>query len=531
MSQLVPYIQAVKAELNRRRALECQESLHEFVQEFWDVVEPGAPFVDNWHLHVICQHLEAVSDGTIKNLLINVPPGTSKSTLVSVMFPAWEWASRPHLRYLGASYSEPLAIRDAELCRAIITSERYRELFPEGAAVQRGNDNKMKYGTTAGGWRIATSVGGRGTGEHPHRKIVDDPHNVKQSESDVERAAAPKWFDGTLSSRGLVHDAATIVIMQRLHKADLSGHIEVSAGYANGEWDHLVIPMEYEEQRDYPKTRLGYKDPRKREGDLLWPKLFTPAKVASLKATLGEYRAAGQLQQRPSPDGGGILKRDKFHLWPAKKMLPDFLFVVQSYDTAFTEKTANDPTACSVYGIFEYAGKRQVMILDAWRDWLAYSDVKKRMMDDFKGAKYGGVKDDVLHPSRKADLMLIEEKGSGISLIQDMRRARLLVHNYNPGNASKTTRAHLASSVMDQDCVWVLESKKEPGLPITWVRDLIAECELFPNDEHDDYVDTLTQTLIYLSTTEHLEMPALPVEEPEEVDYEERRRSRRNPYG
>lgn len=532
MSSAQAYLEAVKAELNRRRALECTDSLLEFAKEFWHVIEPGREFEENWHHLVLCQHLEAVSEGAIRNLLINIPPGTSKSTFVSVLWPAWEWATQPHLRYLGASYSEPLALRDAQLCRKIISSPRYRELFPQGATLQRGEDNQRKYATQQSGWRMATSVAGRGTGEHPDRKIVDDPHNVKQSESDAERAEALKWFDGTLSSRGVIHDSATVVVMQRLHQKDLSGHI-MSLGTYKEDWVHLLIPMEYEEDIKYPTTPLGYKDPRKKEGDLLWPKMFTAKKVAALKTVLGTYKAAGQLQQRPAPAGGGILLRSKFHMWPANKPLPDFEFIVQSYDTAFTEDTKNDPTACLVLGVFYYGGKRNVMIVDAWRDWMQFSVAKARMMKDWKN-EYGGSRDaktgkkDLMHPPRRPDMLIVEKKGSGISLIQDLRLANLPIYAYDPGNKSKVARAHQAEGIMSTDCVWVIESKKEPGQPVTWVREVIDECEIFPNGEHDDYVDDLTQGLIWLALSDHLEMPAVPTEEPEEVQYG---RKRGNPYG
>lgn len=524
--------QSFRMELLQRRAERLRGSLWEFMKHFWGVVEPRKPFLDNWHLHVECEHLEALHRGEFRNLILNVPPGTSKSTIVSVMFPAWAWAHDAGLRVFGASYSEPLAIRDAMLCRKIILSEDYRALFPD-VAIQSGNDQKTQYGLTSGGWRMATSVGGRGTGEHPDVKIIDDPHNVRQAESDAERQRALDWYDGTLASRGVIHDSATILIMQRLHSVDLTGHIMRSADYADGNWVHVVIPMEYEVVREYPPKRLPWTDPRTADGQLLWPEAFSAQKVKTLKARLGEYRAAGQLQQRPSPAGGGILQVKKFRLWGAKTPLPDFIHVLQSYDTAFTDQTANDPTAGTVYGVFETEGTTCVLILDAWTDWMKFPALKAKVMADWQ-AEYGGRLDvngrqDVLHPPRRADLVLLEDKGSGISLRQELQRANVPVKAYNPGNASKTARAQAASAVLDADRVYVLESRKEPGKPVTWVRPLLVQCEEFPNGEHDDLVDTLTQALIYLNHAEFITLESVPDDEEEERDYTAQHK--RNPYG
>lgn len=527
---------ALKAELQRRQAQRLKLSLHDFTAHFWQVISPGTEFEDNWHIHVICTHLEAVYRGDIKNLIINVPPGTSKSTLVSVMFPAWVWANDASKRFFGASYSEPLSIRDAMLCRDIIQSDDYRKFFPH-VEVKRTDNQKTKYGLTAGGWRMATSVGGRGTGEHPHFKIVDDPHNVKQSESDVQRQEALDWYAGTLSSRGLILNAATIVIMQRLHQMDLTGYIAAQSTYKSG-WHHIVIPMRHEVGRELPKQHLPFTDPRKKEGELLWPKVFSELKVKTLEAELGTYRAAGQLAQRPAPEGGGILVVEHFQLWSAKKALPDLFYVLQSYDTAFTATTTNDPTACTVWGIGEHesgpqAGLRFAVLLDCWTEHMTYPFLRDKVLDDWR-ADYGGSlqangKKDPLHPARKADMILVEDKGSGISLLQDLRTANLPVKGYNPGRADKIARAHIVAPLLEADLFYVLESKKEPGKPVTWARPLLTQCEDFPNGEHDDLVDTFTQASIYLRDAQFLEIRVAPEEEPEELDYHALK-GRSNPY-
>lgn len=511
----------IEKEKKRRRLL---GSFREFVKEYWTVIEPFNPYKSNWHIDAIIEHLEAVRKGVIKNLLINVPPGTSKSTLVSVMFPAWCWAHDQSARFLGASYSEPLAIRDTLLCREIITHPDYTDLFPE-VTVKKSENQKTHYGLDGGGWRMATSVGGRGTGMHPNYKIIDDPHNVKESESDVERQAALDWYDGTMSSRGVILDASTIVIMQRLHQKDLSGHIMSGENYRN--WSHLVIPMEYEPASSLGKSQIGFKDPRVAEGELLWPEVFTKGKVKELKVQLGNYRAAGQLQQRPAPAGGGILNRDEVRLWRKEWPMPVLEFVLQSYDTAFTEHTDGDPSACTVWGVFTHGGKRNILLLEAWAEHLGYPALRRKLMDDWK-AKYGGNPKDPLNPARRADVVLVEKKASGQSIIQDLRTTNAPVATYDPGRADKVARAHMAAPHLDNATVWVLESKKadRAGKPVAWAEKLLEQMEQFPNGEHDDMVDTFTQAIIYLRDAGQLELPAVPDEQPEEVDYVARRNAR-----
>lgn len=291
------------SELELRRIL-CRESLHEFVKEFWSVVE-SQPFVDGWHIRVICEHLEAVTRGDIKRIVVNVPPGTGKSMLISVLWPVWTWVKNPALRYFCASYDQKLSTRDSVRSRALIESNKYQQMFGHYRIV-KGQDLKTYYETDKGGWRLATSVGGHGTGEHPDVLLVDDAHNVQQAESEVERQAVMDWWDLTMSSRGMVRDVRRVIIMQRLHERDLTAHV-----LGKGDFVHLCLPMRYEPDRAC-YTPLGKADPRTEEGELLIPQLFTEEIVCDLEKSLGEYGRAGQLQQRPAPRGGGMFKSDYF---------------------------------------------------------------------------------------------------------------------------------------------------------------------------------------------------------------------------
>lgn len=488
----------IRKEKTRR---ECERSLMSFTRHAWSIIEPAQEFKENWHLEAIAEHLEAVSRGDINMLIISVPPGCMKSILVSVAFPAWEWIKEPGLRYLGASYGIDLAIRDAQKCRDVITSDWYRSYWGERVQIRTGDDNKLKYSLTSGGWRMATSVGGRATGEHPDRKIIDDPHNAKQAESDAERESALTWFDRTLSTRGMSRGARTILVAQRFNEQDLTGHIlaEKFSG------DHLCIPMEYDGNRRV--TSLGWTDPRQNKGELLWPAMFNEAQVSDLKQRLGVYGASGQLQQEPAPPDGGILNTQYFQLWSPSNGLPQFEYVLQSYDCAFTDKTSNDPTACTVWAVFTHKGQRNVMLIDAWDEHLTYPELRARAIMDWATEYGGGDKRSPHHRARRPDRVLVEEKAAGISLIQDLRLARVPVVTYNPGGSDKIARAHQAAPTLELGIIWVPESGKNPGHPVGWASGFMKQLSKFPRTPHDDYVDTFTQAIIYLKDNQWFELP------------------------
>ncbi len=290
------------------RRLAAERSLLAFVQQAWPYVEPDTDFVGGWHIEAVAAHLEAVASGRIDNLLINIPPGCCKSLLCSVFFPAWVWLRRPSARFMFASYQQELSLRDSMKCRNLVESEWYSRQWGSKTELAPDQNQKTKFDNVSGGWRLATSPGGRGTGEHPDFVVFDDPHNVKGSESHAERQAVLDWWDGTMSSRGITRNCRRVGVMQRLHERDLSGHV-----LAKGGWEHLCLPMEAEPEAA-KTTALGWKDPRTIPGELLWPALLPPEKVDSLKREMGSHRAAGQLQQRPAPAGGGLFKRDWFEI-------------------------------------------------------------------------------------------------------------------------------------------------------------------------------------------------------------------------
>lgn len=284
----------------------CEESLYDFTRTLWPVVE-SQPFIDNWHIRHICEHLQAVTAGEIEKLVINVPPGCSKSLLTCVFWPMWEWARDASVRWFFASYDQRLSTRDSVKCRALLASPQFRSMWGDRFRLTHDQNQKTYYETDKGGYRLATSVGGHGTGEHPDRIVYDDPHNVKQAESETERQGVIDWHDLTMSTRGVARKARRVIIMQRLHEQDMTGHVLTQGG-----WVHICLCMRHERGR-MPDTPLYWNDPRAAEGELLSPLQFPEDAVAEMEKNLGLYGTASQLQQRPTPRKGGMFEEEFFN--------------------------------------------------------------------------------------------------------------------------------------------------------------------------------------------------------------------------
>src|SRR6266567_3010869 len=234
---------SLRADIDRELA---GRHLGEFIRQAWAVVEPATPFVPGWHIDAIVEHLEAVSYGQIRNLLINVPPRHMKSLLVSVFWPAWEWLRWPERRWLYSSYAATLSIRDSVKCRRLLESPWYQERWGNVFALTSDQNTKGRFDNSRSGYRLATSVGGAATGEGGDRIVCDDPHNVQEAESDSIRKSTLDWWDVVMSTR--VNDPKTavkVVVMHRCHQQDLSGHL-----LEQGDWEHLCLPAEYESSRD-----------------------------------------------------------------------------------------------------------------------------------------------------------------------------------------------------------------------------------------------------------------------------------------
>ena len=452
-----------------------RRSLKEFTKRSWQTIEPGRDFHDNWHIDAISEHLQAVVEGKIRRLIINIPPRHMKSISVAVALPAWTWTIQPQKRFLFASYASSLSIRDSVKCRRLIDSPWYQQHFGQTFHLTGDQNQKQRFENDKTGYRIATSVDGALTGEGGDIIVIDDPHNVREAESSAVREGVLEWWDQAMQSR--LNDPKTgafVIIMQRVHEKDLTGHI--LANELGQEWDHLCLPARYEIGHPTPTvSSLGFNDPRTEEGELLWPERIDEPTLQNLERSLGSYASAGQLQQRPMPKGGGILRSEWWVPWE-KPDLPDIEYVIQSWDTAFSTKEKTSYSARTTWGVFKSRGQTNAIVLDMWYDRVTYPELRRIAQEAYN--------------SYEPDAVLIEKKASGQSLIQDLRVAGVPVIEYLP-DRDKEARAHASSALLEDGRIYFPSDKK-------WAKNLIDICAAFPATENDDIVDTCTQAWLRL---------------------------------
>ena len=471
--------------------------MREFTKAAWPTIEPASDYVSGWHLDAISDHLQAVVDGDIKRLIINVPPRHSKSISVAVALPAWTWTRDPAKKFLFASYSASLSIRDSTKCRRLIDSPWYQAHFGDKFHLSGDMNQKSRFENSHNGYRLSTSVAGSLTGEGGDIIVLDDVHNVVEADSAKVREGVLDWWDQAMQTR--LNDprlGAFVVIQQRVNERDITGHI--LANELGDEWDHLMLPARYEIGHPTPtRSSLGFTDPRTKEGELLWPERFGEKEMSNLERSLGSYAAAGQLQQRPSPKGGGILKASWWVPWESED-LPEVEYVLQSYDTAFESKESSSFSARTTWGVFRHHGAMCAIVLECWYDKVSYPDLRKMAQEAY----------DDWEP----DAVLIEKKASGQSLLQDLRMAGIPVLAYSP-DRDKEARAHASSALLEDGRIFFPSSRK-------WAKDLIDICAAFPAHPNDDVVDTCTQAWLRLRKGWFVGHS----EDPEEDDYIETRR-------
>jgi phage terminase large subunit-like protein len=471
----------------------CEKSLVEFVKRAWKIVEPGGKLTWNWHLDVIAGYLQAFHEGKLKHkrLIINIPPGTAKSLMVSVFYPAWVWISKPEERILAFSAEQSLAIRDNLKMKQIVTSQWYQRYWP--LALDSSQNEKTHFTNTKTGFRQGVGISAAVTGKRGTLLLIDDPNDAKQAFSDVIRQSVNDTYDQSITTR--VNDpvhSGIILIQQRLHESDLTGHLLKKS---KTDWCHLKIPMLYEGQSTFDAGRdIGRKDlvdPRTKKGELLFPQRFTLNSVEALKEDLGEYGFAGQGQQRPSPLGGGIIKKHWWRVWPDDIPLPicDHIFI--SFDTAFSEADSKNAafSACTRWGIFwhEQRDRYCILALGMWFARVGYDKLRRIVQE--------------MDKKHKPDILLIEKKATGITLVQDMKRAVPgRVKSYSPGKGEdKISRAHSVSPMLESGQVyipnkeWALGNGKDKLGLIDYVASFPAGAP-----PSADLTDTVTAALIYL---------------------------------
>jgi predicted phage terminase large subunit-like protein len=485
---------------------ECEDSLYLFLRSAWKYVD-SSPWIDGWPIEAVAEHLQAVIDGDIRRLIINIPPRMGKSTITSVALPAWTWAqsdrtatSGPGVQFLMASYANQLVLRDSVKCRRLIESPWYQKMWGERFKLNSDQNTKSRFSNDAGGERLITSVGAAVTGEGGSIIVVDDPNSAAEAFSEANIEATKEWWDGTMSTR--LNDPKTgayVIIQQRLAEDDLTGHV---LSKDVGEWTHLCLPMKYEPERAFI-TKIGWKDPRSEVDELLWPERFGMPEVKLLESSLGPFASAGQLQQRPEPAGGGVIKREWWKLWE-EASFPPMDYIVASLDTAYTTKTMNDASALTVWGVFsndpiaqaarymdsdgrpKYIDRAynesapKVMLMHAWQVRLEIHELVEKVSKTAKALKI--------------DKLIIENKAAGISVAQEMRRLygneNFAVQLHDPKSQDKLSRLYSVQHLFAEGMIFAPDK--------AWAEMVITQVGQFPKGKHDDLVDTVSMALRHM---------------------------------
>jgi predicted phage terminase large subunit-like protein len=512
---------------------DCEDSLYKFLKKSWPYID-SSEFTDGWPIEAVAEHLQAVADGEIKRLIVNIPPRCAKSSLTSVAFPAWVWLQPPQwnsatsgagVQFLHASYAQQLSLRDSVKCRRLIESAWYQRLWSDRFKLTGDQNTKTRFDNDRSGSRLSTSVGSALTGEGGNIIVVDDPNAAQEAFSEATIHSTIEWWDSALSTR--LNDPKTgafIVIQQRLGEEDLTGHI---TSKDVGDWTHLCLPMRYEWER-HTYTSIGWNDPRglddegnalvkvtangervavsveahdiliKREGTLLWPERFGETEVSGLERRLGPWATAGQLQQRPEPKGGGIIKSDWWQTWEASHY-PDMDMIIASLDTAYTSKTENDPSALTIWGVFsgdvvaqnlKSLGEEservfseshpRVMLMSAWEGRYELHQLVEKVAVSCR--------------KMKVDKLLIENKAAGHSVAQEIKRLygheNFAVQLYDPKGQDKLARLYSVQHIFAEKMIYAPRRQ--------WADAVIQQVGQFPKGKHDDLVDTVSMALRHM---------------------------------
>lgn len=449
---------------------ELRKDFFFFVQTFWDVIIKEQP-VFNWHIPYLCEELQKLSVSIVKrepkpyDLIVNIPPGTTKSTITTIMFPVWLWTQDATIRVITNSYSGSLSIEHAVKSKDILESDKFRRLFPE-IEIRRDKSGKQNYENTQTGYRYATSTGATITGFHAHVIINDDPINPKQAESEPLRTTGNEHTK-TLSSRKIDKaNTPVITIMQRLHEDDVTGFLLRKKGE---NIRHICLPAEDCDDVKPAELRTRYTD------GLLDPVRLSHKVLDEAKIDLGSRGYAGQYMQTPSADGGNIIKEEwfrtisfaDFHALHYQEPVHFFL------DTAYDEKkkkTDNDPSgiiaACRI--------KNNIYITNAKKVWKTFPDLLRFLPEYMNANDYDS----------ERSTLRVEPKANGKSVVQQLIDSTSLNVTYTPTPTDpKDVRLHAIAPKVECGRVFLVEGE--------WNEEFIDEVCGFPAKVHDEYVDLL----------------------------------------
>ena len=417
------------------------------------------------HIKLLASKLEAVERGDIKRLAIFMPPRHGKSILTSEFFPAWYLGRNPKKFIICSTYGQELADDFGRKVRNQLQDPHYQELFPD-VGLATDSSSMRRFNTSKGGVYYAVGAGSAITGRGAHLLLIDDPIKGREdADSDAMRSNLLDWYRSTAYTR-LMPGGSVVLIQTRWHEDDLAGWVLKETEHEG--WEVIEFPAVLDKR--------AAKLLKKKEGDALWAEAYPLTRLEEIKKTLGSREWASLYAQKPSVEEGNIMKRWWWKTWK-KKDPPQCDYILQSWDTAYTSNKTSDYSACTTWGIFmDDDNVANAILLGSRRDRWEFPELKRMAVE--------------LYNQHNPDLIIIEAKASGWSLVQELSRMGIPITPYNPKKQNKMARVHSITPILESGKVWAPDKD--------WAEDVIAQCASFPNSKNDDLVDSTSQALLRL---------------------------------
>ena len=449
LEQLSKHLDKYK-ELHERDKL--QGEFLEFVRHVWP------SFIAGSHHKIFAEKLERVARGELKRLIVNMPPRHTKSEFASYLFPAWVMGRDPHTKIIQATHTAELAVGFGRKVKNLLDSEIYRDVFPE---IELARDAKAsgRWSTNEGGEYYAVGVGGALAGRGANLCIIDDPVSEQDALSPTALDGIYEWYTSGPRQR-LQPGGAIIIVMTRWSIRDLTAKVlQKQAEGGADQWEVVEFPA------IFPDT-----------DNVLWPEFWSRDELEGVRASIPVSKWNAQYLQNPTAEEGAIIKREWWNVWEADAP-PPCEYIIQSYDTAFTKSERADYSAITTWGIFypDEGDEPAIILLDAEKGRWEFPELKDAALR--------------LYKDYEPDMVLIEQKASGTPLTHEMRQMGIPVSAFTPGRgADKFSRMNACAPVFESGMVWSPESR--------WAEEVIEECASFPNGEHDDLADSMTQAIL-----------------------------------
>ena len=435
----------------------ARNNFMDFVKMVWPefVYGTGNPRVPGHH-EIIAKKFESIKDGNLKRLIVNMPPRHTKSEFASFLFPAWMMGNFPKLKIIQTTHTAELAYRFGRKVRNLMNEDIFKKIFPD-VELRADSQAAGRWETNHGGEYFAAGVGGAVTGRGADLFIIDDPHSEQDALSETAMENAYEWY--TSGPRQRLQPGGSIVcVMTRWSTKDLTGKlIDAQKEPKSDQWEVVEFPALFDDNTP------------------VWPTFWNVKDLEAVKASLSVQKWNAQWQQKPTSEEGAIIKREWWQRWTKKKE-PIIDYIIQSYDTAFSKKETADYSAITTWGIFRPDEVTpNIILLDAKKGRWEFPELKEIAYDEWL--------------YWEPEMVLIEQKASGMPLAQELRRMGIPVMAFTPGRgADKHTRVHTCAPVFASGMVWAPERQ--------FAEEVIEEVAAFPYGDHDDLVDSMSQAII-----------------------------------